>query len=500
MGAINLIVCPVSQLLYRNKGSFLEVKMKKLPKAKEWAIKKWEQALSFAKSNKRKTAALAVVIPLFIAGTALASHYYNANSTPLYYVYLDGEEVGTVDHPNRVHRYIQDEIAQHQDKQISPRLKNDLEFKESASLTESPDTAKTMEALKTKIKLVADAKSLAIDRKIVGYVSDRQDVNAILNEIKGQYGPVPAPGEDAEQSMVVEFKEDVEIKLTEVSPNKVITGEQLKTLIQEGVLERQIHTVEPGDCLSCIAAQYGITKKDILRLNPDISEDTLLQLGQEINVTAAKPLLTVRTIEQVEEDVALKYELEVETTDEMYRGDSRVIQAGREGLKKVTYEIVKENGVETEKNVVREEVISEPVNQIILRGTKVKPDRGSGHFIWPANGGRISSPYGPRSGRMHRGIDIARPSNRTIKAADHGRVVSAGWNGGYGNCVVIDHGNGYRTLYAHLSSISVSAGQVVEQGESIGVMGSTGHSTGVHLHFEIIQNGVHRNPMDLIRR
>lgn len=81
-------------------------------------------------------------------------------------------------------------------------------------------------------------------------------------------------------------------------------------------------------------------------------------------------------------------------------------------------------------------------------------------------------------------------------ASDNGTIVEAGWKGGYGNAVVIDHGNGTRTLYGHLSSINVKKGQVVEKGQKIGVMGSTGNSTGTHLHFEIHVNGSHINPMD----
>ncbi|MFK4998969.1 M23 family metallopeptidase [Bacillus sp. N9] len=125
------------------------------------------------------------------------------------------------------------------------------------------------------------------------------------------------------------------------------------------------------------------------------------------------------------------------------------------------------------------------------------PSRGTGSLAWPANGGYISSHMGHRWGKLHKGIDIARPSNYTIKAADNGVVVSAGWdNGGYGNKIVIDHQNGMRTVYAHLDSVGVSAGQTVEKGAAIGVMGSTGHSTGVHLHFEVYKNGKLENPVN----
>lgn len=99
---------------------------------------------------------------------------------------------------------------------------------------------------------------------------------------------------------------------------------------------------------------------------------------------------------------------------------------------------------------------------------------------------------------MHKGIDIAGPSNRTIKAADNGVVVSAGRDGTYGNKVVVNHNNGMKTIYAHLSSISVKVGQTVEKGSKLGVMGSTGRSTGIHLHFEVYKNGALQNPMDYL--
>ena len=126
------------------------------------------------------------------------------------------------------------------------------------------------------------------------------------------------------------------------------------------------------------------------------------------------------------------------------------------------------------------------------------PSRGNGSFAWPAQGGYISSHMGHRWGRMHQGIDIARPSGFGILASDNGVVVAAGWDGGLGQRVIIDHNNGYRTVYGHLCSINVAVGQTVPQGTQIGVMGNTGNSTGVHLHFEVLKNGAHINPMSVL--
>ncbi|MDX1772402.1 MAG: M23 family metallopeptidase, partial [Planococcaceae bacterium] len=159
-----------------------------------------------------------------------------------------------------------------------------------------------------------------------------------------------------------------------------------------------------------------------------------------------------------------------------------------------------QNGVRTGKSVKEENVTVEVKNHIVLKGTKVIPSRGSGSFMWPAEGGYISSQMGHRWGRIHKGIDIARPNGFTIKATDNGIVTFAGRDGSFGNKVVVDHQNGYQTVYAHLASIDVNVGQTVPQGSKLGIMGSTGRSTGTHLHFEVIKNGKQVNPISYLRK
>lgn len=115
-------------------------------------------------------------------------------------------------------------------------------------------------------------------------------------------------------------------------------------------------------------------------------------------------------------------------------------------------------------------------------------------FIWPVNGAVVSG-FGMRWGRLHEGIDITAPTGTPIWAAAAGTVIHAGWLGGYGNLVVVDHGNGLATAYAHSSAILVAVGQQVAQGETIALVGSTGNSSGPHLHFEVRVNGVAVDPL-----
>lgn len=131
---------------------------------------------------------------------------------------------------------------------------------------------------------------------------------------------------------------------------------------------------------------------------------------------------------------------------------------------------------------------------------------GSGTFCWPAPSyTRISSPYGWRmhpiynTQKFHTGVDLAAPGGSNILAAETGKVISAGWNGGYGNCLVIDHGGGMSTLYAHASKLLVSKGEYVTKGQVIAKVGSTGNSTGNHLHFEVLKSGKTVNPMGYIK-
>jgi murein DD-endopeptidase MepM/ murein hydrolase activator NlpD len=115
-------------------------------------------------------------------------------------------------------------------------------------------------------------------------------------------------------------------------------------------------------------------------------------------------------------------------------------------------------------------------------------------LIWPVSG-PVVSPFGMRWGRMHEGIDIAAGSGTPIAAAASGTVISAGWLGGYGNLVVIDHGGGLATAYAHLSGYAVGSGQSVSQGQVVGYVGCTGHCFGPHLHFEVRVNGAAVDPL-----
>lgn len=172
-------------------------------------------------------------------------------------------------------------------------------------------------------------------------------------------------------------------------------------------------------------------------------------------------------------------------------------QEGKNGKQRVSYRLVYVDGALTDSVVQETAVIEEPVDQIMIVGTQ-ESYTGTGDFAWPVPYTRnVTSVFGHRWGTFHYGIDISWNGvyGQDIVASDSGTVTWAGYdNSGYGYYVIIDHGNGFQTLYAHACDVYVSIGDKVRQGDSIAGVGSTGYSTGDHLHFEIIKDGVKIDP------
>lgn len=125
---------------------------------------------------------------------------------------------------------------------------------------------------------------------------------------------------------------------------------------------------------------------------------------------------------------------------------------------------------------------------------------GKLNFMKPVVNAILSSPFGIRWGRMHEGVDLAVSQGTPIVATEAGKVIYSGWASGYGNFVSIDHGGGYTSRYGHASALLVRSGQSIKKGQLIALVGSTGHSTGPHLHFELVNKGKHQNPLVLINK
>ncbi len=298
----------------------------------------------------------------------------------------------------------------------------------------------------------------------------------------------------------VKFSTDKEFKLVcEKAPIALLMGDTESAILRlkGGEKKENVYVIQDGDTLWDVATEYDSSVDEILEIN-NLDEDDILSIGDEILVSAYVPMVNVTTTQVVSKTVEIPYETETVKDSSRYNTWSEITVKGVNGEATVTEEIIKTNGNVSQVNELSREVISEPVTQVRTVGTMEPPKGvGTGSFITPARG-YVSSRYGSRGRGFHTGLDIAGSYGSAVCAADEGKVIFAGWSGGYGKLVKIDHQNGYVTYYAHNSSFAVEVGQTVEKGQIIAYMGSTGNSTGNHCHFEILKNGSTVNPQKYI--
>ena len=234
-----------------------------------------------------------------------------------------------------------------------------------------------------------------------------------------------------------------------------------------------------------------VLKKDVYAVGTLMNSENLFE--------TAKPYLSVR----LETDYTIEYEKAYSTIyeyDDTQPDNYReVIQEGENGMQEVYYRLVYVDGVQTDAIVKNSTTTSEPVDEIVVVGT-LESGTGTGDFIWPVpSANNISSLFEYRWGSFHAGIDIADIGiyRADIVATDTGVVTFSGWDdAGYGYMVIIDHGNGYSSMYAHCDELYVYEGEVVNQGDLIAAVGCTGYPTGDHLHFEIWEDGTAVNPCE----
>lgn len=210
--------------------------------------------------------------------------------------------------------------------------------------------------------------------------------------------------------------------------------------------------------------------------------------------------LLVKVTDVMEYDEEIPIEEQRTESADYYEGTTRVLQRGQTGLQHVVAEVTTVNGVEISRVPLQSTVLEEMVPRIVQVGTKAVPQlssiSGSGQLLFPVPGYvGISTRFGQGG---HRGMDIRAPYGSPIYACDAGTVVEAGWHYSWGNYVKIDHGNGMTTLYAHCSALLVGAGQSVARGTPIGLVGSTGYSSGNHCHLEVTVGGRLTNPQPYI--
>ena len=446
------------------------------------------------------------------------------NETTYCEVLLDGEVIGAVADPTIVDQAFLDARARIGREVDGLVLANvDCSFQQVSRLfgtTLKEEELETViyDLLQEKIKTAKQKYDLVKVNEFTAYLANMDEVKELLAAALKPYDPdgmfevevvsdtsrelnaftvEVSPKEeipDGDGLKALNFAEKVEICEAYVDADQVTPLQDAIEAVTKETEKNQTYEVQPGDTLSVIANSRGYYVDEVLALNPGLTRDATLHLGDEIVISVPEPELSVLTTEQSTYEEDYDAETQYIENDSWYTTQQVVRQEAVPGHHEVTVLTTSKNGTETSQEMVSENVITEPVPEIIEKGTQTPPT-----YIKPITGGTLTSTFKWRWGRMHKGIDWAVPKGTAVRASCGGTVVSAGWSGGYGNCITIRHPDGKQTRYGHLSKILVSAGQKVDQGQKIALSGNTGRSTGPHVHFEILVNGTQVNPLKYLQ-
>ncbi len=347
--------------------------------------------------------------------------------------------------------------------------------------------------LKASDEDIVSATGLYVDGKFHGAVENSAKIEAAMDSILQPY--IEDNGENTTAGFVQNVSLTEGIFFTDTIVNEDALSEKITGLVEGEVW----YTVVQGDSPSLIASKNGLRLRELYNLNPEL-EGGGLWVGDQVLVSQAVPFLQVKEIVREVREVETTYSVERKQNSSMTYGTTKTIQKGENGLNKVTVDVTYIDGIAQSETVIETEVIREPVTEVLEFGTYMPAVgnisvSGSGQFGWPTGGGvRISRGFAGQY-PAHNGVDIAGPIGTPIYASDDGVVTLAKYtNVGYGVYLIVDHGNGYQTVYAHCSKLLVGYGEQVKKGQLIARMGSTGNSTGSHLHFEIKSGNVRYDP------
>lgn len=243
-----------------------------------------------------------------------------------------------------------------------------------------------------------------------------------------------------------------------------------------------LYTVRTGDTLSAVAGRFGLAVGALRQAN-GLSNGNLILAGQVLTIPGGMTRHRVAPGETLT-GIARRFGVDAQKLARVNNlTDADQLTAGREMIIPGATP-----------SVAPAANWHKPAGWDMLPGWNAVAALPLNELAWPV-AGRVSSPFGMRADRPHEGVDIAADEGAPIRAVKAGRVIFAGPRGTYGNAVIIDHGNGLQTLYAHACQVLVRPGQAVNAGDVIALVGSTGRSTGPHLHMEVLLNGVRYDPL-----
>lgn len=447
--------------------------------------------------EKRRPILIAFSLALvLVVGSAGLINYFTA------YEYSYGDKklgyVKNKDDVLQITDMVQQALTEEKDMTVVLDARSDISFKRV--FTGNKDIViDTQDGVLQRLTYLGDinvkAFGMYVDGQKVGAVRDKETAAGVLQSLQDRYANHD-DGTELNEAVIVE---EVEFRESNTPMNEILTQDALVEKLCTDTEKETVHTVADGETLDSIAENHSMSKEQIIKDN-DLTDEQL-KVGSTLVLNEVGPLITVRITETRSYTEKTAYKTIKKADKEMYEGDTEVTREGKKGKSVIIDKTVSVNGEVIETQNLKKEVEKKPVNKVIHVGTKERPPTtGTGTFIWPAYDGTftVTSEFKWRWGRHHDGIDMGCRTGNDVLASDGGTVIFAGWQGGYGKLVIIDHENGIETYYAHNSALLVSRGDKVFQGQHIAEAGNTGHSFGSHIHFGVKENGSFKNPRNYL--
>lgn len=488
---------------------------------------------------------LVILIAILVAFNFFAENNYKVNGAynspkQIYQVYLDGEKVGLIDSKEELYNLINKEQVEIKQEYNVEQVHPPKGFQIIKTNTYNEEVS-TVEDVYNKIKNIKEftvkgytisikSPDTGVEHIYIYVIDDDIFISALNNVVEAFIGgeryeqfKTNTQPEIADTGYTIDsmyFKETITIRESYISVNeKIYTDENELTqyLLFGENNSFEEYVVNQGDTIEKIAENNKLNTSELLIANNELkSVDTLLAIGQKLNVALINPVLDLVYKETVIEDVEEYFQKVYEEDNTKYIDYRATKTLGSNGIHRVTSIVEFTNGEQNQGAIRVDSKVIKPVqNEIIIKGTKqyaaspgtVYVDTGAA-WAWPTNSPYIiTSPYGYRWGTIHNGLDISGTGyGSPIYASLDGIVVSSQYGGMVGSSagynVVIEHYNGYYTVYAHCSALYVKVGEHVSRGQRIAAMGASGNVTGTHLHFGVYigkpyAGGVHFNPLKL---
>ena len=351
------------------------------------------------------------------------------------------------------------------------------------------------------------AYAVRVNGEFLGAVEDYAPIDSALNRYRNSF--------DNGEYVDISFNKDVVYDLEEyVDPDDIVPSSQILSTLLGRTGSTEYYEVQDGDYLTKIADEHSLTLDQLCKCyatyngQPVVLQGDVLKTGTLIQFSSSVPYLDVELSQEVTTSTEIPYATVTVEDSTLPEGTVIVESEGANGEKRSHSIVTYRDGTVIRRKTLDTFVYEEPQAEIIRIGRKL-PDinynvpqfiegTGSGEYCWPVDGGYISAHIGDRRG--HKGIDIAAPYGTPIYAAASGTVIEAstGWSGGYGNVIKIQNDDGNTTVYGHQSEFAAEVGDHGEMGQLIGYVGSTGDSTGNHLHFEVRSDGKYYDPEEYV--